>query len=88
MNKLTEQELQEMTVVYGNHHHACRAAKELIEARAELATIKGEQEPFGYISSICVRDIHKGNSCPLYPDLDEDAGYIIPLFTHPAPLKE
>ncbi|OJB95754.1 hypothetical protein [Yersinia ruckeri] len=40
MNKLTEQELIELTVVYGNRHNACRAAKELLEARAELVAIK------------------------------------------------
>lgn len=109
MNKLTEQELIELTVVYGNRHNACRAAKELLDLRSwkktavmctnelaavssenrklreELAAIKGEQQPFGYISTLCVRDIHKGHSCPLYPSVDEDAGYDIPVYLHPAP---
>ncbi|WP_145577039.1 hypothetical protein [Yersinia alsatica] len=40
MNKLTEQELIEPTVIYGNSHNSCRAAKELLEARAELAELK------------------------------------------------
>lgn len=49
MSKLTEQELIELTVVYGNRHNACIAAKELLEARAELAAIKGEQQPIGQV---------------------------------------
>ncbi|MDA5496900.1 hypothetical protein [Yersinia aleksiciae] len=40
MNRLTEQELQEMTVVYGNRHNACRAAKELLSLREQLAELK------------------------------------------------
>ncbi|MHA3261142.1 hypothetical protein ACX1HF_03945 [Yersinia pseudotuberculosis] len=51
---------------------------ELLSLREQLAE---QREPFGYISSLCVRDIHKGNSCPLYPEMDEEAGYVIPLFT-------
>ncbi len=50
MNKLTEQELIELTVVYGNRHNACIAAKELLEARAELAAIKA-LPPIGRIIS-------------------------------------
>ncbi|WP_145590899.1 hypothetical protein [Yersinia aleksiciae] len=40
MNRLTEQELQEMTVVYGNRHNACRAAKELLSLREQLEALK------------------------------------------------
>ncbi|EMQ2080996.1 hypothetical protein [Yersinia enterocolitica] len=59
------------------------AATELLALRERLSE---QQEPFGYISSLCVRDIHKGNSCPLYPERDEEAGYVIPLFTAAKPV--
>ncbi|EKN3942145.1 TPA: hypothetical protein PXO57_004266 [Yersinia enterocolitica] len=57
-------------------------AAELLSLREQLAE---QREPFGYISSLCVRDIHKGNSCPLYPEMDEETGYVIPLFTAAKP---
>ncbi len=90
MNKLTEQELIELTVVYGNRHNACIAAKELLEARAELAAIKGEQQPVGYVKCDpcaedcrwdCVDPIYLGG--PVTPD-----GYgsdYFEVYRHPAP---
>ncbi|MDN0096229.1 hypothetical protein [Yersinia rohdei] len=37
---LSKEELQEMTVVYGNSHNACMAAKELLSLREQFAELK------------------------------------------------
>lgn len=44
MNKLTKQELQEMTVVYGNSHNVCRAARELLSLREQLEVTEQKLE--------------------------------------------
>ncbi len=36
---LSKEELQEMIVVYGNNHNACRAARELLSLREQLAAL-------------------------------------------------
>lgn len=89
MNKLTEQELQEMTVVYGNHHHACRAAKELLSIRAELAAIKGEQGPFCFTTESEMLHINCGSNSYIFGmSRVRDFESVILLYRHPAPLKE
>ncbi|CND07725.1 Uncharacterised protein [Yersinia frederiksenii] len=93
MNKLTEQELIELTVVYGNRHNACRAAKELLEARAELAAIKGEQQPVGFVKcNPCAEDCRWDCVDPLYlagPVTPEGYGSdYFEVYRHPAPLKD
>ncbi|CFQ96628.1 hypothetical protein [Yersinia frederiksenii] len=37
---LSKEELQEMIVVYGNNHNACRAARDLLSLREQLAELK------------------------------------------------
>lgn len=91
MNKLTEQQLQKIANPGENDIGGTQSpivtqmAAELLKARAELAAIKGAQQPFGYVCSMSERDLWKGHSCPLYPSVDEDAGYDIPVYLHPAP---
>ncbi|MDN0106687.1 hypothetical protein QVN76_07250 [Yersinia rochesterensis] len=46
MNKLTKQELQEMTVVYGNSHNVCRAARELLSLREQLEAERQRADTF------------------------------------------
>ncbi|MBK1423817.1 hypothetical protein [Yersinia pseudotuberculosis] len=36
---LSKEELQEMIVVYSNNHNACRAARELLSLREQLAAM-------------------------------------------------
>ncbi|HHG9960345.1 TPA: hypothetical protein ACPZLH_001521 [Yersinia enterocolitica] len=90
MSKLTEQELIELTVVYGNRHNACRAAKELLETRAELAAIKGEQQPVGILICDlsdrrypCVEFDAEVHGLDLLPDFGE-----VEVYLHPAPPKD
>ncbi len=45
---LSKEELQEMIVVYGNNHNACRAARELLSLREQLAALKA-LEPFCHV---------------------------------------
>lgn len=99
MNKLTEQELIELTVVYGNRHSACIAAKELLEARAELAAIKGDQQPVAwglidksgnaYMSECCIGEEgdmkYEAETQNDHAESEDDFISAVPLFTHPAP---
>ncbi len=73
---LSKEELQEMIVVYGNNHNACRAARELLSLREQLAALKA-LEPFCHVF------LHPDG--PLFNGIVSDscAGHagVIPLFT-------
>ncbi|AYW90259.1 hypothetical protein EGX47_02150 [Yersinia pseudotuberculosis] len=80
---LSKEELQEMIVVYGNNHNACRAARELLSLRDQLAALKA-LEPFCHVF------LHPDG--PLFNGIVSDscAGHagVIPLFTAAKPAKD
>lgn len=88
MNKLTEQQLQKIANPGENDIGGTQSpivtqmAIELLEARAELAAIKGGQQPVAWTDAEELRFPHATSD--MWP-MPLEFGRDIPLFTHPAP---